>query len=91
MAISGGGKIRATLASGGSISGSIASGGNLTATLGRDVTVSGYYGGPYEVTPSGETQILAAAGRIAERDIIVNPIPSNYGRITWDGSVLTVS
>ena len=24
-------------------------------------------------------------------DVTVNPIPSNYGLITWDGSVLTVS
>ena len=25
------------------------------------------------------------------KNIRINPIPSNYGLITWDGSVLTVS
>lgn len=49
------------------------------------------YDGATEVTPSGETQILRTAGKSVESDIIVNPIPSNYGLVTWNGSVLTVS
>lgn len=49
------------------------------------------YTGRYEVTPSSETQVLPTANRIAHQNIVVNPIPSNYGLITWNGSTLTVS
>ena len=49
------------------------------------------YFGPYTVTPAETEQVLRTAQKIASRDITINPIPSNYGRITWDGSVLTVS
>lgn len=48
------------------------------------------YSGATEVTPSGETQVLRTAGRSVESDIIVNPIPSNYGRIETRGSALYI-
>ena len=50
-----------------------------------------HYRGPYEFTPSQQAQTIQIDGKVAEHDITVNPIPSNYGLITWDGSVLTVS
>ena len=49
------------------------------------------YPGPYEVTPTQETQVLRTAQKVAQRNIVVNPIPHDWGHITWDGSVLTVS
>lgn len=49
------------------------------------------YTGDYEVTPSSETQTLSTNGLFMQADVIINPIPSNYGLITWDGSTLTVS
>ena len=49
------------------------------------------YEGPTTVTPNGETQTLSTRGKTMASDVTVNPIPSNYGLITWDGSVLTVS
>ena len=49
------------------------------------------YPGPYEVTPGDGAQTLRTQGLVAARDIVVNPIPENYGKITWNGSVLTVS
>lgn len=49
------------------------------------------YMGPYEYTPTQETQTVAIAGKAATQNITINPIPSNYGLITWNGSVLTVS
>lgn len=49
------------------------------------------YPGPYEVTPTRETQVLRTAQKMAQRNIVVNPIPHDWGHITWDGSVLTVS
>jgi len=49
------------------------------------------YSGAYEVTPSQETQILETAGLKMTDNVTVNPIPSNYGLITWNGAALTVS
>ena len=49
------------------------------------------FAGPYEVTPSASGQTLEMAGLTARQDVVVKPIPSNYGLITWDGSVITVS
>lgn len=49
------------------------------------------YDGPIEITPSRETQVLETQEKILITNIVVNPIPKNYGLITWNGSVLTVS
>lgn len=49
------------------------------------------YDGPTEVTPSAETQILPTTERSVLADIVIKPIPSNYGLITWNGSTITVS
>lgn len=54
-------------------------------------TESRPYQGDYEFTPNGETQIIEIAGKQAAQDIIINPIPSNYGLIAWNGAVLSVS
>ena len=49
------------------------------------------YDGETNITPTTEQQILATSGKAVLRDIIIDPIPSNYGLITWNGSTLTVS
>ena len=49
------------------------------------------YHGPMTITPSAETQILITEGLLMPGDLTINPIPSNYGLITWNGSTLTVS
>ena len=49
------------------------------------------YTGSYSVTPSEQTQTLSTAGLVMTNNVTINPIPSNYGLITWNGSVLTVS
>ena len=49
------------------------------------------YDGIAEITPSQNTQILQTSNKALTRNIVVNPIPSNYGLITWNGSTLTVS
>ena len=49
------------------------------------------YTGVYTVTPSAETQVLPTNGLRMLDNVTINPIPSNYGLITWNGSVLTVS
>lgn len=49
------------------------------------------YTGATEVTPTQYTQVLNTNGKMVITNITVNPIPSNYGLVTWNGSVLTVS
>lgn len=49
------------------------------------------YRDTYVVTPTEETQVLKTKARTMRNDVIIRPIPSNYGRITWDGKTLTVS
>lgn len=66
-------------------------------TIKLDIAGIGYpvypenYKGPYTVTPSRSKQVLKAGGMMASEDIIVDPIPSNYGLITWNGAFITVS
>lgn len=49
------------------------------------------YEGDYVVTPSPESVTLPTEGMSMRSNVIINPIPSNYGLITWNGSTLTVS
>lgn len=45
----------------------------------------------YVATPSTEAQTFSTKNLRMTDDFVVNPIPSNYGLITWNGSTLTVS
>ena len=49
------------------------------------------YDGVYEVTPSDTEQTLTTKDLRMKNDVIIKPIPQNYGLITWNGSFLTVS
>ncbi len=49
------------------------------------------YDGETTFTPSAEAQTVPTAHTVLLSDITINPIPSNYGLITWNGSTLTVS
>lgn len=49
------------------------------------------YPGPYTATPANRAQTFATVGQVMSQNFTVNPIPSNYGLITWNGSTLMVS
>ena len=49
------------------------------------------YEGPRVITPTGYEQVLQTKDTRLTSNIKVNPIPTNYGLITWNGSVITVS
>lgn len=85
--------LNATFRSGTDLSASFASASSMDATIESTVFVPVLedYSGPYEVTPSGETQTLATTDLHMVRNVTINPIPSNYGLITWNGSTITVS
>lgn len=83
-------KLHGSLASVGKLSGCLTGSGKLSGQL-VPLAYWPVYEGTTEITPSAGAQILPAAGRHFEQDIIINPIPSNYGLIGWDGFTLTVS
>ena len=49
------------------------------------------YDGSYEWTPSTETQTIPIKDQQATADITIQPIPNNYGLITYNGVTITVS
>lgn len=57
----------------------------------RDNSEFPVYDGSYEVTPTQQTQTLNTSQKVLVENVIINPIPSNYGLISYNGSVLTVS
>ena len=81
---------------GGGGSGAIEIGGTGERHATISVTGSGtvpvpHYTGPYEFTPTAEEQRVRIARKQAEEDIIINPIPRNYGLVTYNGSIITIS
>lgn len=60
-------------------------------SCGMEGVIVGDYEGSYVATPGAERQTLPTSGKLLTMDIVVEPIPSNYGLITWNGSNLTVS
>ena len=84
------------------LEGTLSSVETLTGTLSARQSLSGQlsvpegifvptYDGGYEVTPTEETQTLNTNNLKMTDNVTINPIPSNYGLITWNGSVITVS
>lgn len=57
----------------------------------RDYVEHPPFEGEYAVVPSEERQIIPTKGLRMTEDLVVAPIPQNYGRIAWNGSILTVS
>ena len=86
------GELFGTLTSSGQLSGFLSAyqgiSGLLTIPSAADVE---RFEGPYEYTPTEDTQTVGISYKMATQDIVINPIPWNYGLITWNGSTLTVS
>lgn len=77
---------------GASVGATIQGGGVISATVAAaTAAAAAIYGGPYDVTPTRYAQTLETNGKRMAGDVTVNPIPSYYGLITYNGSVLTVS
>ena len=49
------------------------------------------YDGEITVTPTNQTQTLSTKSKYLTDNITIEPIPNNYGLVTWNGSVLTIS
>lgn len=49
------------------------------------------YDGETTFTPSAETQTIPTGHTVLLSDITINPIPSNYGRITYSGGIISIT
>lgn len=86
------GELTGILNAGATISGALSS----PATLEGELTIPSAagivsYDGDYEWTPTEQTQTIEIEGLRATENITINPIPSNYGLITYNGTTITVS
>ena len=81
------------------LTGRLTATGVLTGAVSSDASLSGAltiagsipsYHGSLEITPGDEPQTVECSGLLMPQDIIVKPVPSNYGRIEWNGVALTV-
>ena len=50
-----------------------------------------YYEGPYTFTPSAQAQTIPIDHLMPTADITIEPVPQQYGLITYNGSTITVS
>lgn len=49
------------------------------------------YQGEYHITPDQDSHILNTNGKYLSRNVVIDPIPGNYGLITWNGVTLMIS
>lgn len=89
--ISGTAGIVGTLSADKGITGGLSGMGSMIGTLSGVVVSGEQYTGEYEFTPTTAEQTIPIQYKTATRNITINPIPQNYGLITWDGSSLTVT
>lgn len=62
--------------------------GDAVIEVERDVPL---YDGPYSVTPGSTAQTLDTSGKKLISPVTVGAIPQNYGLITYNGRIITVS
>ena len=90
VTLQGGGSQSITLQGSGELSFSISGGGELSVNIAHGYNPT-WYEGEYTVTPTSSEQVLPTAVKTMRENLRVAPIPSNYGLITWNGTVITVS
>ena len=73
------------------LTGRIHGAGRLTGVLKPGTVPVEVYQGAYEFTPTEDTQTIEIENKKATANITINPIPTNYGRITWNGVVITIT
>ncbi len=84
--------LRGTLADLGGITGTLADGGSIAGRLNvPDIITPPIYSGPVTITPTRQAQTLETVGTMLNENITVEAIPNNYGLITYNGGIITVS
>ena len=84
--------LSATLSSKQSLTGTLNSKpGTIVGVISRDSSNPNYDGDYEAVSRYQEDYVLETAGLVMTQNITVKRIPKNYGLISWNGAVLTVS
>lgn len=81
--------MRGTLSGAARVSGTLGTTQGLSGTLDTPQGGGVPYTGEYVFTPSEVTQEAPTQGLLMEHNVIVEPIPENYARMSWNGSVVT--
>lgn len=90
--LSGGDSLVGILSAVDTLSGEISPQATMSATMSvPEVVQAEPFLGEYTYDPTDEVQTIEINGLRATDNITINPVPSNYGLITWDGATLTVS
>lgn len=82
------------------MNGRLSSAGRMSGALSPTQCMSGEmvaphggvpYTGRYTFEPTEEEQTVETQGATLAQNIIIEPIPTNYAKMTWHGSVLMLS
>lgn len=63
----------------------------IGSPVARDYVDRDPYTGEYTITPTDEEQVLITKNLRMTDNITVKAVPSNYGKIDWNGQYLVVS
>ena len=99
--LSSSGRLTGTLSASGHLTGTLSAPGSLSGTLSASAGITGalsipepdvpVYMGEYSFIPGDTAQVIHTRDYRLLDNITIAAIPNNYGKITWNGSVLTVS
>lgn len=64
---------------------------NVSSPIAREILDTYPYEGEYIINPNTDTQILLTKNLRMINNLVINPIPNNYGLVTWNGSFLVIS
>lgn len=86
------GMLIGTLSAADTLQGILSSESSLTAELTIPMIADPppIYTGEYTVIPTEEEQILPTMGCLLLDNITINPIPTNYGKVTWTSGHLLI-
>lgn len=84
-------RIRGTIHKGATVKATLARGHAVAGSVEKAMIAPPAYQGDYEATPSQSVQTFHTGGLLMSDNFKVNPIPSNYGLITYNGSSIMVS
>lgn len=86
------GELKGTLTPSATLQGVLSASGKIQGQLTiPNAILPPTYEGEYTVTPGAQEQTLNTDHLYLMDNITINPIPNNYGLITYDGSIITVS
>ena len=86
------GEINGTLSAVGLIAGALSSEGTVSGSLSvPSIITPPAYEGEYTFTPSEEAQVAEVKEKWLTSNITIEPIPTNYGLITYNGTSIIVS